>query len=220
MPACLAIGGPTLPCLTILGIVADVRFLGFREDPPPTVFVPLQPQEAIGGVMLRVQGSSALALRDIAALAERTSGSDFLVTRSIKAERDAQSAPWRYGLAILFYLCSLGTVVAVLGTAAVVMSAVRNQIRDYAIRRALGASTPQMIRAVIDHVMLPSALGMAVGLGVAGVALERYFTVFDASLFTAQNVAVAFTAVAGSLIIGLSFPVFLALRAEPVRLLR
>lgn len=104
LPTCLAIGGPSLPCLTILGVVADVRFLGFRESPPSTVFVPLDASAAIGGVMLRVRGGTSLVLRDISALAERAAGSGLLVARSVKTDLDVQSAPWRYGLAVLFYL--------------------------------------------------------------------------------------------------------------------
>jgi hypothetical protein len=220
MPTCLAIGGPSLPCLTILGIVADVRFLGFRESPPPTVFVPLNASAAIGGVMLRVRGGASLVLRDISALAERASGSGFLVARSVKIDRDVQSAPWRYGLAVLFYLCSLGTAVAVLGTAAVVMSTVRNRIRDYAIRRALGASTMQMIRAVTGHVLVASIIGVAAGVAVAGFALEQYFIILDGTLLNARTISTAFVVVLASLAIGLSVPVVSALRINPARLLK
>jgi hypothetical protein len=220
MPTCLAIGGPSLPCMTILGVAADVRFLGFRENPPPTVFVPLNASAAIGGVMLRVRGGTPLVLRDISALAERASGSGLLVARSVKADRDAQSAPWRYGLAVLFYLCSLGTAVAVLGTAAVVMSTVRNRIRDYAIRRALGASTMQMIRAVTGHVMVASVIGVAAGVAIASVALEQYFIVLDGTLLNARTISTAFVAVVASLAIGLSVPVASALRINPARLLK
>lgn len=105
------------------------------------------------------------------------------------------------------------------GTAAVVMSTVRNRIRDYAIRRALGASPMQMIRAVAGHVMVASVVGVAAGVTIAGFALQHVPTI-DETLLDARTISTAFVVVAASLAIGLSVPVAAALRINAARLLK
>jgi hypothetical protein len=220
LPRCVALGGPALTCLTIVGIMEDVRFLGFREGLVPTAIVRLRDVDAIGGVMLRIRGPSSTAMRTIRSLGALAAGASFLTERSVNADVNAQSAPWRYGLATLFYLCLLGMLTAVGGTIAVVMSAVNGRLRDYAIRRALGASASHIVRTVIGHVVLASSIGIALGLASTVYVVKEYFGFLDMTLLNFGNVAIACFAVAGSLALGLVLPTVVVLRVDPVKAIK
>jgi predicted permease len=125
-------------------------------------------------------------------------------------------------LATLFFGFGLGTVfLALLGLHAVLSFVVTQRVREFGVRRALGASGRDIMHLVLRHGMRELAWGLALGLGLA-FALSRILASAIERLTPAGIevfAAIALTLLAGAAL-ALWRPVRRAIRLEPVQALR
>ena len=71
------------------------------------------------------------------------------------------------GLALLFGIGVLGLVIGGLSLANTVTAAVFERIRDFGIKRALGATDGQLLREILGEALAVSVSGGAIGIGLA-----------------------------------------------------
>jgi putative ABC transport system permease protein len=115
----------------------------------------------------------------------------------------------------------LATLLCAIGCAALLMSFVREAQQEIAIRLALGSSTKRLTQHVTFRALLPSTLGLVVGLYaawlVAGHIGEQLYetNVHELDAFAIPAVLLLAIAVAASY-----FPVRIATRTNPGILLR
>ena len=176
-----AIGGTvkllneTLPWVTVVGVVKDVRSSGFLTDPPPTMYFP-QTQA----------GRSAWYVPSTMWLIVRTNADPRAVAgqiRSIVREIDAAApiarvqtmneavaasvAPRRFTTLLLLGFAVVAMILAGLGIYSVIGYSVSQRRAEMGIRMALGASRSKVVGQVLGEGIRTGAVGSVVGLVIA-----------------------------------------------------
>jgi ABC-type antimicrobial peptide transport system permease subunit len=109
-------------------------------------------------------------------------------------------APERFRTSVLGILAALGLVLAVLGIYAVTYRGVVERRHEFAVRMALGAGRPQVLRLVLGDVLRDVALGAGLGVGAGWLlttALTRAVTSVSATdAFTTTGVVATLVAAA------------------------
>ena len=154
---------------TIVGVVGDVRHFGLEVDASPEVYAPLSQQATRTMVLiLAADGDPAslmpavreriwaedplLPMRDVSTMEERVAG-------TVAGRRFLTALPATFAL--------LAMVLAAVGIYGIVSYSVTQRYREIGIRMALGAGSPAIIRMVVRQGLLPTLIGVGIGLGVA-----------------------------------------------------
>ena len=207
----------------VVGVVADVKHFGLRQEAPSVVYVSQEriPRRGMTFV-LHTTGNPLAAVAGVRqVLADMDPDqpiSEVAMAGAILSDSVAQP---RFFAALLGVFALLALVLASLGIYGVISYQVGQQTREIGIRLALGAERGDTVRLVLRGGMVPAALGTLVGLGVA-LALTRImeallFGVGSADLSTYAAVAAALLLVAA---VACVVPARRATRIDPVGALR
>jgi predicted permease len=129
--------------------------------------------------------------------------------------------PQRLGSMLLTAFALLALVLASIGIAGVVSYGVREQRRSIGVRIALGARRGQVLRMVLGGMTWPVGIGLAVGLGAAGMLddlVERFLygvTPGDLVTYAAIGLTVPLVALVATLV-----PAREATRVDPLKVLK
>jgi putative ABC transport system permease protein len=159
---------------TVVGVVGDVRQVGLKDDPTPTMYMStswyLWPTMTL---VVRTQGDpAALAQavrRRVARLDPRQPVSAFQTLRNAVA---ASAATPRLHTVLLASFAGLALLLAGVGVAGVVGYAVGQRTRELAVRLALGAAPGRAVWHVMSGGLRVCAVGILCGLA-ASLALGR-----------------------------------------------
>jgi putative ABC transport system permease protein len=163
---------------TIVGVVGDVKSSGLSAAPEPIVYMPY---EQTDGQRLRELGvilQSALPVstigtmfREVVARADAEQPISKLET--IDDRLNNSVARPRFTAVLLTGLAVLGTVLAILGVYGLAACRIRSQVREIAVRQALGARPSQIVARIMQSALVTSGSGLFCGLllTVAGTRL-------------------------------------------------
>lgn len=206
----------------IVGVLPDVRELGARNEPRPTLYLPLAqwPGRTISVVVVSTVEAPPLAelRRAVAAL----DGSPAL--RDVRPLPDVvfQSAALLGGLSkLLGVMAGVALFLAVIGVYAATSYSVVRRVPELGIRMALGADGARLRTEVLGKTLAVVAVGLAVGLPLAwaaGRGLSR-FVFGSTGTEPSTYVAVALGLVAVSLAAAWT-PASRAASVDPARSLR
>jgi putative ABC transport system permease protein len=211
------------PWLTVVGVIGDVRHTAVQDRPQPEIYVPLA-QEGVSMMMLaaRTAGDPA-ALTDAVKSALATVDPTQPVYHVKTLSRLVDDALLANGSAMttMTVFAGLALLLAAVGIYGVVSYAVGQQLRDFGIRRALGATPADILRLVLRRGGSLVAAGCAIGVAGA-LGLSR---LMQALLFGVSAVDPATYAVVAALLLtvgGLAcyLPARRAMRADPAATLR
>ena len=161
-------GGTTGRTRTVVGIVGDIRDVQLDADPTPMLFLPHAqvPVPSLTLVVLAPAGSAvAGALRETV----RSLDPALLppAIEPIDASRSASAAQPRFNLLLLGAFTAIALVLAVTGVYAMLAFSVSERRRELAVRLALGADGPGIVRLVLRTGLGLAALGVAAGIVLA-----------------------------------------------------
>ena len=159
--------------LTIVGIVGDTHEYGLEVPPRPTVYVNLfqRPRAAMSLTMLSdadLQQVTAAA-RGILQELDPETPAKFRTFSQVYA---ASLGSRRFNLLIIGFFGIAALVLATTGVFGVVAYSVSRRTREIGLRVALGASTSQVLRMILDQGMRTIVIGVAIGIAGA-LALTR-----------------------------------------------
>jgi putative ABC transport system permease protein len=219
-------GGPERPnnaWMTIVGVVADVKYDGLATPTDPTFYEPFRqaPYDA-QFVVLRTSAepqSVVAAARGIVAALDKD-----LPLADVKTmdERMAESvAPPRFRTTLVSLFAFIGLVLAAIGIYGVMAYAVSERTHELGVRLALGATSRDVLRLVFGEAIMLAAIGVT--LGIAGaLATTRLMAALlfgieptDAVTFAALAAVLVATALAASYV-----PARRAMRVDPIVALR
>ena len=216
--------GATRSWFEIVGIVADVKTSGLNAAPEPAVYYPYSPKEAFAdvGVIVKSPLSEAVIgdeLRRAVAAIDPNQPISTIETLNTRLS-DSVSKP-RFVAALLAAFAALAAILGIIGVYGVVACRVRWQMRELAVRQALGAQPGDVIRHVLRQGLTLIAVGVIAGIA-GSLALSRalvgmLYEVRGNDPVTLISVAVMLSAVA---LAACWIPARRAARVDPLVLLR
>ncbi|HSK80542.1 MAG TPA: ABC transporter permease [Thermoanaerobaculia bacterium] len=214
-----------LRAFTVVGVVGDIRDASLEADPQPTFYAnALQRPRALSGSF------------NILLVARNDPASLMTTARRIVHELDPQAAPSletldevfagslaerRFQLLLLGFFAVTALLLAVVGIYGVISFHVVQRTQEIGVRVALGATSENVVRLVMQQALLLAALGVALGLAGA-LAVTRLMqsllygiTTTDPVTFLAVPVLLAVAAVLACFL-----PASRAARVNPLIALR
>ncbi|HXB23846.1 MAG TPA: ABC transporter permease [Gemmatimonadaceae bacterium] len=209
------------PWLTVVGVVGDTRWRSLRDE-TPLVYLSFRQLFWQGYMAMRSTTSLAALLPSIRRAVKDVDPDAIVWTaRTMDDYLDKPLAEPRMSALIVSTFGLVALFLAAVGLYGVMASAVREQTRDIGVRMALGATSRQVQREVLQRAMIVSVAGAAVGiLGALGASRVIASLLFDVSptdpvsLVSACAILLVVAAVAAYL------PAHRASRVDPARALQ
>ena len=208
---------------TIVGVAANVRHFGLRDEIAPYIYTPYQqaawPSMTIVAKLSATNAAVSRPIRD--ALTRIEPEAPVSDPRPMEQIVDDSLGHLRFPLILFSIFAALAVALAAIGIFGIASQTVQQRRRELGIRRALGAGSGQLYRMVIGQTMVPVVLG--VGLGLAGafagtrVIRSMLFGVGPTNLPTFGIVAVVLCLVA---VVACFVPARRAARVDPATVLR
>ena len=167
----------TVPWLTVVGIVADVRQVDLIHVPRPAMYVPASQDRATGDVLrdwiVRATGDPTPL---VPAIRSAVWGLDATLpiarVQTMNQARSASTASQQFTLLLVALFALLALVLAAVGLYGVASYNVSQRTRELGIRVALGAHRGALLRLVLAHGARLTLIGLAVGT-IAALALTQ-----------------------------------------------
>lgn len=167
-------GPDTQPWRTIVGVVGDVKTSGLAASPEPAIYTPYR-QGDLGdlGILIRSPLSAGIIANEFRKVVASLDANQPIATVKSMDERLTLSVEQpRFIAVVLFAFASLAVILGLIGVYGVMGCRVRWQLRELAVRQALGAQHHDVILHVLRQGAMIVGAGLAVGLAGA-IALTR-----------------------------------------------
>ena len=208
---------------TIVGVVGDVRYRGFESDVPPAIYTPFEQTPFLWlYVMVRTTGDTDALTRSVRSVVQGVDPA--LSVANVRQMPDVVSgtvAEPRFSMLLVSGFAALALVLAVVGIYGVIAYSVSQRTQEIGVRMALGADRGAVLLMMIREGLTMAAIGIAAGLGAAGLATRLMrdllvgVTPTDPIAFGAGAVLLLMLAVAASYL-----PARRATRVDPMVALR
>jgi putative ABC transport system permease protein len=205
----------------IVGIVANAKYRDLRESSLPVVYLPMT---GLNGKTLEVRSeASPEALASVIRTELARIDPDVKIVQVMEQATLIDNTLLRERLLALlsgfFGLVSLA--LAVIGLYGVLSYSVVQRTPEIGIRRALGARTPAVVRAVLADILSVTALGLAIGL-TGGLSLARFVRslLYEVTPYDAVSIALPVAILLVAAIAAAILPLRRALRVDPIVALR
>jgi predicted permease len=222
---------PVNTTLEVVGLVADAKYRSLREAVEPTMYQPMAQREKIdrdrGGISSSVRmvvKTSGAPLAARAAVLDAIAGIEKEIVVDLKTfDEDLGVAVQQERLiaSLSAFFGGLALLLAALGLYGVMSYSVTRRRNEIGIRMALGAEPEKVVRLVLGHVVLITAVGLLVG-AAASMGTGRFINTLLFNLAASDRTMIAITAVTLALAAGVAgyLPARRAARIDPMAALR
>jgi predicted permease len=159
--------------LTVVGVVADARRQGYEAEPVPQVFEPLsQNPSRLETLLVRTSAKNPLSMIDTVRAAVRGVNRQVALygITSADARLGGFIAQRRFHTLVLAGFSALALLLATIGVFGLTSYSVATRTLEFAIRKAVGASSPQIVRLVVAEGLRLMLAGVLFGLAGAALA--------------------------------------------------
>ena len=170
---CVKVGADSLPCVSVVGVVANARVNEIQETPRAMYYLPLA-QSSLHGLsrdrilFLKCAGPPAAMIPVVRKLFHQmVANLPDPNIRTLQSQLDPEIQPWRLGAVMFGVFGGLALLVAAIGLYSVMSYTVAQRTHEFGIRSALGASPRNLIRSVLRDGLRVVVTGMLLGLGGA-----------------------------------------------------
>jgi predicted permease len=210
---------PTLPKLTIVGVVPDVKYSGLDAQPTSTLYVPYAQNSwwSTMYVSMRTDGNAADLIRSAqAALREVDSDVPIMESFTLDQLRGNAVATPRLRAILLGAFALLALLLATAGIYGVMSYAVTQRRQEMGVRIALGADTSDIIHDVLGQGAKLAGLGIVVGLaGALAVTRMARTLLFGVTALDVSTYLVVTAILASVGLVACAVPALRAARTDP-----
>ena len=211
------------PWLTIVGVVGDVHHSQLTQEPGPQLYVPLT-QTAPPTMMLAVRAARSpedLAPVVRAEIAAVDPGQPVFHVKPMTTLVSDALLPQTMSAALMGLFSGIALLLAVIGVYGVVSYGVAEQMPEFGVRLALGATPAELVRHVIGRGMRLVGTGLLIGV-LGALALTQALTslLFGVTPLDPWTFAAAAGVIAAFGLLATAIPAWRASTAEPVSALR
>lgn len=193
-------------------------YVPMAQDPVDDIYLAVTPAAGSGS------GSAEALAPSVRAAIGRVDREQLVSVRDVMTLEDIAwqaTGRHRFRAVLVITFASLALLLAMVGVFGILAYAVQQRVRDFAVRRALGASTRDVLTLVITNAAGVVATGAAIGL-ILAAALGRLLTTM---LFGVQPLdPLTFASVIGVLVVtaalSIAGPAWRATRIDPASALR
>ncbi|HTL05195.1 MAG TPA: FtsX-like permease family protein, partial [Gemmatimonadales bacterium] len=170
---CVKVAADSLPCISVVGVVANARANEIQETPRAMYYVPLAQAGARSLsrdriLFLRTAGPPAALIPAVRRVFhEMVANLPDPNVRTFQSQLDPEIQPWRLGAVMFGLFGGLALLVAAVGLYSVMSYSVAQRTHEFGVRAALGASPRRLVRGVLRDGLRVVLLGMLVGIGAA-----------------------------------------------------
>jgi putative ABC transport system permease protein len=158
------------PWLTIVGIVADLKYSQLDAAVEPEVYVPYSTADGLFGFIALIRTANdplqlAASLRQAVSDIDKSQVPDDVI--SLEQALGESIAPRRLNLFLFGTFAAAAIFVAMIGVYGVMAYSVTQRVHEIGVRMALGAERRNVVNMVIRQGMLVAAAGIVAGLAGA-----------------------------------------------------
>jgi predicted permease len=208
---------------SIVGVVADLRYLNLDETPEPELFADYQHSTPFGiTIVMRMRGDPAAAAAGLRTLLAGIDRSQAIYNVSTLDATLAESvAPRRFNMLLLGTFAASALLLALVGVYAVIAYAVAQRTHEIGVRMALGAERRTVVRMIVQQGMGIALAGLVLGLAAA-LALTRVMTslLYEVTPTDPATFAAVIGALAATALAACCGPALKAARVDPLVALR
>lgn len=207
--------------IEVIGIAKDSKYRTLGEVTSPLIYLPLR-QEYAPFATLHARTSDPRATGDLMARElQRLQPGGNVSIESMDEAVAVAVLPARIGAAVTGAFAAIAGALAVLGVYGLVSFSVLQRTREIGIRRAIGATTGDIVRLVAQNHSVLIGLGLGIGatMGALGAVAFRAFLSGVGPTDPLALIA-AIVVVGGSALFASTLPAFRATRVDPIAALR
>jgi putative ABC transport system permease protein len=210
-------------CVTVIGVVRDVRFGDLRGDPSHILYVAAaqDPRGSMPATLfVRTRGRPADMIAEVRR-AVQGMGGPYVEIQPLDVRARPQRMQWEVAAKLFSAFGAMAALLAAVGLYMVVAFIVAQRTREIGVRMALGATRGAVVRLVLGRGVRLTGAGIAAGalcsLAVSRALASRLYGISPAHVGTYAAVALLLTVVA---LAASALPARRASALEPMRVLR
>ena len=210
----------------IVGVARQVKGRPDETDDFLQIYIPLA-QNTVGDIFLLVRpesGDAAALAPAVRATFARLDTDQLTSVRSVMTLEDVASdgtARHRFRAVLVLTFAGLSLGLAMIGLFGVIAYSVEQRVRDFGVRRALGATTRDVLGVVMGGaapmIAIGAVIGLALSLAAGRLLASLLFGVRPLDVATFAAVALVLTVTAAVAVVG---PAWRAARVDPAVALR
>ena len=210
----------------IVGVARQVRGRPDETDEFEQVYVPMM-QDPTGDMYLIVRpvtGTASPLAPSVRTAIARVDKKQLVSVRDVMTLEDVAwqaTGRHRFRAVLVGAFAGLALVLAMVGLFGILAYSVQRRIRDLGVRRALGATTGDVVRSVAGSAARLLAIGVAIGVALA-IAFGRVLgsLLFGVAFLDPLTFAAVIALLALTAIVAIAGPAWRATRVDPVVALR
>ena len=200
----------------IVGVVGDSKYWTLGEEIEPAVYLPIRQADLGDDLTLYIRTSNAEATaRAVGQAMQRIAPDGFVEFETLSDATAVALMPARVGAAVTTAFAGMAVLLATLGIYGLVSYTVAQRTREIGVRKALGATTGNIVWMVLRSSLTLGGIGLLVGLAVALVGAPALAGLVVGVSPTDQATLALAMLLVGSIVIAASIgPAFRAARVE------
>ena len=168
-------GNPSLPWVTVVGIVKDMKQDGLDTDGVPHIFRPIYqqsgPRSRDMSVVARTPLPASLLESQIRSEVQAVDpGLPVFNVRSMTDVMDVSIAPRRFSAELVGVFAAVAMLLSSIGIYGLLAYVVGQRSREIGIRVALGAQRPDILKLILGKGLLLAGTGIAIGLILSAIS--------------------------------------------------
>ena len=217
-------GGDEQPWYAIAGVVGDVKTSGLTAAPEPAIYFPYRQTDGLAeiGLVMRSPLDAGMIASELRKTVARLDPNQPVSSIQAMEDRLSESvARPRFTTALLCAFAGLAVVLGMIGVYGVMGCRVRWQLREVAVRQALGAQRSDVVRHILRQGVAIILSGLCLGLP-GSVALSRLLSgmLYEVPANDPFTLAAVSAGLIGVALLACWIPAMRAARADPLESLR